>query len=132
VRVTEKGVVARITGVTDRTQAEALRGTELFVERHLLPAAAEGEFYHADLIGLTAADPEGQTLGDVIAVQNFGGGDLLEIRLVDSGKTEFVAFTDDFVPTIDLARGIVTVVMDLPKSAEKPPAGGKKRKRDES
>lgn len=129
VRVTEKGVVARITGVTDRTQAETLRGTELYVERHLLPAAADGEFYYADLIGMTAADAEGRVVGEVIAVQNFGGGDMLEIRLAASGKTEFVAFTDDFVPAVDVARGIATVVMSEPAAKDGAPGAAKKRKR---
>ena len=60
-RVTAKGVVARLEGVADRNAAEALKGVELYVDRDRLPAAAEGEFYHADLIGLAAVDPQGKT-----------------------------------------------------------------------
>src|SRR5437660_262155 len=61
-RATARGVVARLEGVDDRTAAEALKGVELYVDRDRLPAAAEGEFYHADLIGLAAVDPEGKRI----------------------------------------------------------------------
>ena len=86
VRATPKGVVARLAGVDDRNAAEALKGIELYVERARLPAAAEGEFYHADLIGLTAVDGDGKPIGEIVAVQNFGAGDLLEIRLAGSSQ----------------------------------------------
>jgi 16S rRNA processing protein RimM len=111
VRVTPKGVIARIAGVADRNAAEALRGVELYVDRARLPAAADGEFYHADLIGLTAVDPEGKTIGAVVAVQNFGAGDLLEIRLADKLKTELVPFTDTHVPEVDVAGGRIVVAL---------------------
>ena len=74
-------------------------------------AAAEGEFYHADLIGLAAVDPEGKPLGEIVAVQNFGAGDLLEIRLTGSGKTELVPFTDATVPEVDIAARRVVVIL---------------------
>ena len=75
-------VVVRLKGVNDRNAAEALTGTELFVDRSALPEALEDdEFYHADLVGLAVKDEAGETLGKVIAVQNFGGGDILEIGL---------------------------------------------------
>lgn len=111
VRVSDKGVIARIPGIRDRTQAEALKGTELWVPRARLPEAEEGEFYHADLIGLAAVAPDGSPVGTVIAVQNYGASDLLEIRLEGSRRTELVAFTDDFVPEVDVAGGRVVVVM---------------------
>ena len=101
VRATGKGVVARLAGVRDRTAAEALRGTPLYVDRDRLPPPAEGEFYHADLIGLAAVDAEGRTVGEVVGVYNHGAGDILEVRLAESSKTEFVAFTDAFVPEVD-------------------------------
>ena len=82
--MTPKGVIARLADIGDRTAAEALKGVELYVDRARLPAAAEGEFYHADLIGLAALDAEGNTLGSVVAVQNYGAGDLIEIRLAGS------------------------------------------------
>jgi 16S rRNA processing protein RimM len=115
IRVTPKGVVARIAGVGDRSGADALKGASLYVDRDRLPAPGEGEFYHADLIGLAAVDAEGRPLGEVVAVYNHGAGDLLELRLAESGKTELVAFTDAFVPEVDLAARRVVVV--LPESA---------------
>jgi 16S rRNA processing protein RimM len=110
-RVTPKGVVARIAGVSDRDAAEALQGTQLYVDRDRLPAPGEGEFYHADLIGLAAVDPEGRPLGEIVGVHNYGAGDLLELRLAGSGKTELVAFTEAFVPEIDLAARRVVVLL---------------------
>ncbi len=109
VRVAEKGVIARVRGVGDRTQAEALKGVELWIDRERLPAAEEGEFYHADLIGLRAVAPGGEPVGHVIAVQNYGAGDLLEIQLEGTRRTELVVFTDAFVPEVDLAAGQVVV-----------------------
>jgi 16S rRNA processing protein RimM len=110
-RVTAKGVVARIAGIADRTAAEALAGVELHLDRDRLPAAGEGEFYHADLVGLTAVDPDGNLVGQVVAVQNFGAGDLIEVRLAGWKKTELIPFTEAAVPSIDLAAERVVVVM---------------------
>jgi 16S rRNA processing protein RimM len=109
--VTGKGVVARIEGVTDRNAAEALKGTELYVDRDRLPAATEGEFYHADLIGLDAVDPDGKAIGSIVAVQNFGAGDLLEVRLAGSTRTELVPFTEAAVPTVDMSAGRAVVIL---------------------
>ena len=111
VRVTPKGVIARVAGIDDRNAAETLKGVELYVNRDRLPAAAEGEFYHADLIGLAAVAPEGMQIGEIVAVQNFGAGDLLEIRLAASGKIELVPFTEAVVPEIDIAAGRAVVAM---------------------
>jgi 16S rRNA processing protein RimM len=101
VHVTAKGVVARLEGVSDRTAAEALRGVDLYVDRDRLPAAADGEFYHADLIGMAAVDAAGQRIGEIVAVQNFGAGDLLEIRS-RRAATELIPFTDAHVPEVTL------------------------------
>jgi 16S rRNA processing protein RimM len=109
-RPTAKGVVARLKGVDDRTAAEALKGTELYIDRDKLPAATEDEFYHADLIGLDATDAAGNVIGKIVAVQNFGAGDLLEIRLANSSRTELVPFTEAAVPSVDLDAGRVVVV----------------------
>ena len=111
VRTTPKGVVARIAGIADRTAAEALKGVELYVGRDRLPAAAEGEFYHADLMGLAAVDPAGKVIGEIVAVQNYGAGDLIEIRLAGSAKTELILFTETEVPQIDIAARRAVVVM---------------------
>ncbi len=110
-RATPKGVVARLQGVDDRNAAEALKGIALYIERDRLPAAADGEFYHADLIGLAAVDSDGKPLGEIVAVQNYGAGDLLEIRLEGSSKTELVPFTDATVPEVDIAARRVVVIL---------------------
>jgi 16S rRNA processing protein RimM len=110
-RATPRGVVARLAGVGDRTAAEALKGVELYISRDRLPAAAEGEFYHADLIGLAVVDPAGNPFGQIVAVQNYGGGDLLEIRLAGSAKTELVLFTDANVPEVDLEARRAVVIL---------------------
>ena len=119
-RMTPKGaVIARIAGVADRNTAEALKGVELYVARGKLPKPDDGEFYHADLIGLAAVSPEGAALGEIIAVHNFGAGDLIEIRMSGSNATELVPFSDRYVPSVDLAARKAVVVM--PVSA---PEGG--------
>jgi 16S rRNA processing protein RimM len=126
VRVTDKGVIVRIAGIGDRTAAEGLRGTKLFVNRDRLPAAGDGAYYHADLIGLAAVDLDGREIGRIVGVQNFGAGDLIEIALTSSRTTELIPFNDDFVPNVDLERGRVTVVRP-PDDGEPPqnrdPAG---------
>jgi 16S rRNA processing protein RimM len=109
VRVTDKGVIARLEGVSDRTSAEALRGTNLYVARFALPATGDAEYYHADLIGLKAVTVTGDLYGDVIAVQNFGAGDLLEIKRAGSGDTEYIPFTNAHAPVVDLAQNRVTI-----------------------
>lgn len=109
VRVTDKGVVARVSGVADRNGAEALRGTELYVDRNRLPNPATSEFYHVDLIGLDAVLENGDAYGRVVAVQNFGAGDLLEVAR-SGAETEFIPFTDAHAPIVDLDSRSVTVV----------------------
>ena len=113
-------LLGRIEGIGDRNQAEALSGTRLYLSRDGLPAIEEPEtFYHADLIGLAAEDPDGLPLGRVIAVQNFGAGDLLEIKPPDGGASGLVAFTKTVVPRIDLAAGKLVVV--VPEQVEAAP-----------
>lgn len=119
-------VVARLEGVADRTGAEALRGLELFVARDCLPPAEDGEWYVSDLVGLVAVAPDGTELGEVIAVQNYGAGDLLEIRpspgdgdSSEDGKTQatlLVPFTETAVPEVDITGRRVVVV--LPEEIE--------------
>jgi 16S rRNA processing protein RimM len=118
-RVAAKGVVARLAGIDDRNAAEALKGTQLYVARDRLPPAADGEFYHADLVGLAAHDAAGTRIGEVVAVQNYGAGDLLELRLAGSATTDLIPFTDAFVPEVDLAAGRIVIV--LPAATDGPP-----------
>lgn len=108
VRPDKAGVVARLEGVADRTDAEALNGVELFVDRSVLPAPEEDEFYHADLIGLGAETPDGTALGTVTSVQDYGAGDFLEIS-PEKGKALLVPFTKAAVPVIDMAAGRIVV-----------------------
>lgn len=111
VRVAKKGVIGRLKGVTDRNAAEALRSTELYIARDKLPEPEDDELYHADLIGLAAHTADGTLIGEVIAIQNFGAGDLVEILLAEKKRTEFIPFDEHFVPEIDVEAGRVTVVM---------------------
>ena len=114
VRTTPKGgVIARVAGVADRNGAEALRGTALYAMREQLPAPAEGEFYYEDLAGLRADNEAGEPVGQVVAVQNYGAGDLLEVRLEGQRVTELIPFTDAFVPVVDVAGGRVVVVVPV-------------------
>jgi 16S rRNA processing protein RimM len=105
-------LVVRIKGVSDRNAAEALNRLELSVPKDALPPAEEGEYYHADLIGLRAETPSGTILGTVVAVPNYGAGDLLEIAPA-TGNTILVPFTDAVVPEVDIAEG--RVVVDPPR-----------------
>jgi 16S rRNA processing protein RimM len=104
--------VARLKGVADRDAAERLRNVELFVPRARLPAADGDEFYHADLIGLAVVDSSGAALGTVVALHNFGAGDLIEVRRADANDTVMLPFTQDAVPQIDVAGGRVVVATE--------------------
>jgi len=110
VRVTPKALIARIKGVTTREDAEALACTKLYLQRAALPAREEGEWYVADLIGLAAVDAEGAALGTVVAVHNFGAGDIIEIAPEDGGPTLLVAFTEAAVPEVDIEAGRIVVI----------------------
>lgn len=109
------GVIARLSGVEDRTAAEALRGMRLYVPRAALPETAKDEYYWADLIGLRAELADGTTYGRVSDVQNYGASDLLEIERAD-GASELLPFTARCVPVVDLAGG--RVVVDPPVVVE--------------
>ena len=91
------GAIARFAEVTDRNAAEAARGTELTVPREALPPLAEGEYYHADLIGLPCVSTDGEDLGRCVAVENFGSGDVIEIERPD-GKRFMVPMKPEAVP----------------------------------
>lgn len=80
------GVIARFAEIADRTAAEALRGTQLVVPRSALPPLGEGEYYHVDLIGLPVETDAGVGVGQVVAVENFGAGDVIEIEREGGGR----------------------------------------------
>jgi 16S rRNA processing protein RimM len=101
--------VATIAGVADRTAAQKLFGTKLYLDRALLPKIKKkNTYYHADLIGLAAVDKEGKDFGRIIAVANFGAGDLLEIK-PQKGASFYLPFTNAYVPHVDLEKKIVTI-----------------------
>lgn len=109
-----KGVViCRLEGVGDRDKAEAMRGTELYVDRARLPETDEDEgWYHTDLIGLEAVGADGRVYGQVVGVENFGAGDLLEIKRPEGGPTVFLPFTEENVPEVGIEAG--RIVIDPP------------------
>ncbi|WP_019170848.1 ribosome maturation factor RimM [Pseudaminobacter salicylatoxidans] len=109
IRPAKTVVVVRFKGVNGRDAAEALNGTELFIDRSALPDdGEEDEFYHADLIGLAVKDETGAAVGKVTAVQNFGGGDILEISHAGR-KGVLVPFTETAVPEIDIKAGFLRI-----------------------
>jgi 16S rRNA processing protein RimM len=117
VRHAKDFLVARLKGIADRNSAEALRNIDLYVAREKLPALEEpDEFYHADLVGLSAVDRAGATLGTIVAVHNFGAGDLVELKLDDASDTLLIPFNADTVPDIDVAARRAVVV--LPQETE--------------
>lgn len=114
-----KGVIiCTIRGVTDRTGAEKLKGLRLYLDRALLPALEDDEFYHSDLIGLTARFPDGTVVGRVSALYDFGAGDVMELHGL-TGGVAVIPFTRVAVPVIDLKAGEV-VVEPLPGALEGP------------
>jgi 16S rRNA processing protein RimM len=109
--------VATLSGVADRDAAERLVNIKLYVPRDRLPPTDEpDEFYYADLVGLTAIDRTGKPLGTVVAVHNFGAGDLIEIRLDGDSRTELLPFDAATVPEVDLKAG--RLVIELPAGRE--------------
>ena len=105
VRDAGKTAIARFDGIADRSAAEALRGSLVEVDRSALPPLEEGEYYHSDLVGLACVDREGQPVGTVVAVENFGAGDLLEVELPD-GKRSLIPFRDGIA---DLEEGRIVL-----------------------
>jgi 16S rRNA processing protein RimM len=102
-------LVARFKGVADRSAAERLRNLSLYVPRERLPAPEADEFYHADLIGLTVVTADGADFGNVVAVHDFGAGDLLELRPTGGRNTVLLPFTAATVPVVDIAAGRIVV-----------------------
>ncbi|MCL6682718.1 ribosome maturation factor RimM [Sphingomonas alba] len=95
-----KTAIAVLDGISDRTAAEALRGQLIEIDRASLPPLEEGEYYHADLIGLTCFSKDDETVGSVVGVENFGAGDLLEIEKVD-GSRSLIPFKPGIADLVD-------------------------------
>ncbi|MBO4227771.1 ribosome maturation factor RimM [Bradyrhizobium neotropicale] len=115
VREAKDHLVATFKDVSTREEAERLNGLELYVPRERLPETDDDEYYHADLIGLAAVTTADQPLGKVVAIHNFGAGDIIEIA-PPQGATMMLPFTNAVVPTVDLAAG--RVVVELPEEIE--------------
>ena len=88
-----KAAIARFEGISDRSAAEALRGQLVELDRSVLPPLEEGEYYHADLIGLPCVDRDGEGVGTVVAVENFGAGDLLEVEIA-GGRRSLIPYRE--------------------------------------
>ncbi|MEP3248302.1 MAG: ribosome maturation factor RimM [Sneathiella sp.] len=118
--------VVRIKGVSSRNEAEALKGTELYVSRDTLPdTEGDDEFYHADLIDLAAIEEDGTRFGKILRLHDFGAGDMLEI--VPEGKSAkaaiLVPFTLEMVPVVDVKAGHVVISLsddffDVPEAEQ--------------
>jgi 16S rRNA processing protein RimM len=115
VREAKGHLVATLKGIATREDAERLNGIELYVAREKLPATEADEYYHADLIGLAAVNAAGVPVGRVIAIHNFGAGDIIEIAPLN-GATMLLPFTNAVVPEVDIAAG--RVVVELPGEIE--------------
>ena len=110
------GLGARLTGVKTKEEADALRGTSLYVSRDRLPELPEDEFYHADLIGLSAFDTGGVLIGTVTAIYNHGAGDIVEISPTRHKSALLLPFTTAIVPNVDVAAG--RIVVNLPDETD--------------
>jgi 16S rRNA processing protein RimM len=109
--------VARLAGIRGRDAAAQLANIKLYVPRERLPKPeAADEFYHADLVGLAVVDRAGEKLGTVVAVHNFGAGDLIEVRQAEGEPTQMLPFDEATVPEVDLAAG--RLVVELPAGRE--------------
>lgn len=124
VRPAKDMMVARFKGITDRDAAERLKNLRLYVARERLPKPADDEFYHADLVGLTATTANGEAIGAVKAVHNFGAGDLLEIEPT-GGATMMLPFNETVVPVVDVAGGRIVIEPPLEITAQ--PSDAKRR-----
>ena len=122
-RAAKDHFVATLAGIHDRDAAAQLTNAKLYASRESLPQLTDPEeFYHCDLIGVAVFDRSGTLIGHVVAIHNFGAGDLIEVRLDADGRTELLAFNDSNVPSVDLAAR--TMVLDPPADwlSSSPPA----------
>jgi 16S rRNA processing protein RimM len=116
VHIAGASVRVHFTGIDDRTAAEALRGQPLFIDRVALPAPDGADYYHADLLGCRVVDENGNALGTVTALYDFGAGDIVEFG------AHMVPFTEEFVPVVDLETRQLTVRLPVYTDAEPEPS----------
>lgn len=119
-RPDKKGVVGRAKEVSNREQADALRGLKLYIPRDRLPEPDEDEFYLTDLVGLEARDAADVVVGTVRAVQNFGADDMLEIAPAEGGQTWYLPFTREAAPDIRIGEGWMRVVRPVETGEREP------------
>jgi len=124
-RPAKEGFVATFAGISDRDAAAELTNARLYVARDKLPEPEPDEFYHADLIGLAVVDASGTNIGTVVALHNFGAGDLIEVQLDSSAKTELIAFDERHVPVVDIAAGKIVVDASIDAPQTPPPVRGR-------
>ena len=118
-RAAKAGIIARTKEINTPEDADRLRGLELFVPREALPAPDdEDEFYLTDLVGLTAVDPAGAMLGKVLSVENYGAGDLIEVKPAGGGQTWLIEFTRENAPSVSIAEGRIVLVRPTETEAE--------------
>jgi 16S rRNA processing protein RimM len=117
-------LVARLDGVDSREKAERLNGVELFARRVQLPPPSDDEFYHDDLVGLEAVTREGEALGRVVALRNFGAGDILEIASTAASETLLLPFTKAVAIAIDFDKGRIFIVPPNEIEGETPQGEG--------
>lgn len=101
--------IVRFAEITSRNEAESLNGTKLYIDRDALPDLDEEEFYYSDLIGLRTELEDGSDFGTILALHDFGAGELLEVA-PKKGKSQLLPFTKEVVPSIDLASGKVVIL----------------------
>ena len=118
-RAAKDHLVAALKGIASRDDAARVNGIELYIPRDKLPDTEDDEYYHADLIGLRAVDTQQQAIGKVLAIHNFGAGDIIEIAPA-RGPTLMLQFTDAVVPTVDIAGGRVVIEMPGEIDGEEP------------
>ena len=121
VRPQKDVLIARVRGLASRDAAQALTHVKLYAPRERLGEAEEDEFFHADLVGLRAETADGETLGTVVALHNFGAGDVLEIR-PGRGQSILLPFTKEVVPVVDIPGGLMVVVPPIETGEREPGA----------
>ncbi len=128
VRMHKNSLICKIEGVDDRTKAEQIQGMMLCIEKDKLPALDdEDEFYYEELIGLKVLDMQDEPLGTVKAVQDFGGGCMLDVMLDSERRSIFVPFTEVFVPDVDVKGGYMRC--NLAEGMLEPVRSGARRRR---
>jgi len=103
-------LIAEVDGVASRTEAETLRNTKLYISRDQLPEPEDESFYHADLIGMEVRSIDNQKIGKILAVHNFGAGDMIEFMLDNADQSKMILFRKEFIPEIHIKDGYIVII----------------------